>query len=160
MDTIKCLNKTDHTQSTSDQCSGVYYPQQSVCVSLLIMMVIKVLIALLSTTTMTANDLIKLNVPRRHIVQGIIFGLSFLLNLYLFANMEEGKAIDSIWYISAGAILLALASLVLEFSHMIFHRARRTSLAPPHQRSLTCASSGEISLAPTDTLSRSPTENA
>jgi hypothetical protein len=50
-------------------------------------MIIKVVIAPLSTTTLTANDLIKINLPRRLIFECFLFGLSFLINLYLFANM-------------------------------------------------------------------------
>jgi len=99
------------------------------------MMFIKVFIAPLSTTTLTANDLIKLNLPHRLIVQGTLFGLSFLLNLYLFANMEEGKVTDGILVIVMTAVFLAGVPLFLEVFHTIFHRAHRTSLSPNPQRS-------------------------
>ena len=92
LDTIKCLNNADHTQSVFEQCTGVLYPQLSICIFFIITMIIKVVIAPLSTTTLTANDLIKLNFPRRLIFEGILFGLSFIHYLYLFASMEEGKS--------------------------------------------------------------------
>jgi len=123
-------------------------------------MFIKVVIASLSTTTLTANDLITLNLPHRIIFPGNLFGVSFLLNPRLFANMEEGKVTDSILVIVWTVILLGLIPLFLEFFHMIFHCGHRTPFAPPPQRSLTSASSGEISLSPTDTLSHSPTEGS
>jgi len=63
MDTIKCASNADRAQNVLDQCSGVFFPQLSICIFLLIMMIIKVVIASLSTTTITANDLIKLNLP-------------------------------------------------------------------------------------------------
>jgi len=87
MDTIKCASNADRAQNVLDQCSGVFFPQLSICIFLLIMMIIKVVIAPLSTTTLTANDLIKINLPRRLIFECFLFGLSFLINLYLFANM-------------------------------------------------------------------------
>jgi len=92
MDTIKCVSKSDHTQGVYDQCSGVLLPQGSITLFLLIMMIVKVIIAPLSTTSMTTDDLIKLSVPSRVVFQGILVGLSFLLNLYLFANMEGGRS--------------------------------------------------------------------
>ena len=95
------------------------------------MMIIKVVIASLSTTTLTANELIKLNLPRRLIFEGALFGLSFLPNLYLFANMEEGARSDVIATITFTAIFLALIPLFLELFHMIFHHAHRTSLSAP-----------------------------
>jgi len=107
MDTIKYASNADRTLSIHNQCSGVSMPQVSICCFLLIMMTIKVVIAPLSTTTLTANELIKLNLPRRLIFEGALFGLSFLLNLYLFANMEEGKATGSIIGIVFTAIFLA-----------------------------------------------------
>ena len=97
MDTINCVKLLNHTKNIHHQCTGVLMPQCSICLFLSIMMLAKVVIAPFSTTTLTANDLIKLNLPRRLIFQGAFFGLSFLLNLYLFANMERGKAPDSIW---------------------------------------------------------------
>ena len=100
-------------------------------------MFIKVIIAPLSTTTLTANNLIKLNLPRRLIFEGTLFGLFFFLNLYLFANMEEGKVIDSILTITFTATFLALIPLFLKLVQMIFHRAHRTSLGPLTQRFIT-----------------------
>ena len=100
------------------------------------MMCIKVVITPLSTTTLNANDLIKLNLPRRLIFEGVLFGISFYLNLYLFANVEEGGESNGIYGIAFTAILLALIPLSLELFHMIFHHAHRTSLAPS-RRSLT-----------------------
>jgi hypothetical protein len=94
------------------------------------MMAVKIIIAPISTTTLTANDLIKLNPPHRLIFEGTLFGLSFLLNLNLFANMEEGKTTDSIIGIVFTAIFLAAIPLFLELFHMIYHRAHRTSLFP------------------------------
>ena len=44
------------------------------------MMVAKAFIAPLSTTTLTANDLIELNLPCGLIFQGALLGISFLLN--------------------------------------------------------------------------------
>ena len=155
MGTIKCVSNACHTQNVFDQCSGVSMSQLSICLFLLIMMIIKVVIAPLSTTTITANDLIKLNLPRRLIFEGALFGLSFLFNPYLFANMEEGKATDSITTIGTAANSLAVKPLFLEFFHMIFHRTHRTSLPPPTQPSLT----SEISLSPSNTLSSNPTES-
>jgi len=104
---------------------------------LLIIMIIKVVIVPLSTTTLTANDPIKVNLSRRLIFQGALFGLSFLLNLYLFTSMEEGKATDSIRGIVWTATFLTLTPLFLELLHMTFYRAHRTSLASPLQLSLT-----------------------
>ena len=135
MDTLICTRNADRTKSILDQYSGVLYPQLSICIFLLIMMFIKVLVAPLSTTTLTANDLIKLNLPRRLIFQGTLFGLSFLLNIYLFANMEEGESTKSIVGIVFMSIFLALMPLFLELSHMVFHHAHRTSLAPPPLKS-------------------------
>ena len=100
-------------------------------------MIIKVVIVPLSTTTLTANDPIKVNLSRRLIFQGALFGLSFLLNLYLFTSMEEGKATDSIRGIVWTATFLTLTPLFLELLHMTFYRAHRTSLASPLQLSLT-----------------------
>ena len=159
LDTIKCESSADRTKSAYSQCSGVLYPQLSICTFLLIMMIVKVLIAPLSTTTLTANDIIKLNLPRRLIIEGALFGLSFLLNLYLFANMEDEKATDSIKRIVCTAISLASIPLFLEFFRMVFHRTHHTSLAPLTQLSLTSPPSGEISLSPSDSFSRNPTEN-
>jgi len=130
LDTIQCASNADRTQNVYNQCSGISIPQISICAFLLNMMIVKVLIAPLPTTTITAKDLIKLNLPRRLIFQGALFGLSFLLNLYLFANMEEGKVTDSITTIGTAANILAFIPLFIELSHMVFHRAHRTSLAP------------------------------
>ena len=116
------------------------------------MMVIKVIIAPLSTTTIAANDVIKHNLPRRLIFKGTLLGISFLLNLYLFANMEEGEA-EKIGGIVWTAISPALIPLSLELFHILFHRAHRTSLAPPLQRPTSTSSAGKISLAPTDSIS-------
>ena len=76
MDTIKCASNADRTQNVYAQCSGVSSPQLSISVFPLFMMVVKVLIAPLSTTTLTANDLIKLNLPHRLVFQGVILGFS------------------------------------------------------------------------------------
>ena len=161
MDTNRCVIKADHAQNVIKQCSGVLYPQMSICVLLLIMMGVKVIIAPLFPTTMTADDLIKLNVPRRLIFQGVLFGISFLLNLYLFANMEEGNATVDIIITARTAILLATIPLSLEIFHMIFHHAHRTSLALPPQRSLSFPPSSEISLSPTDSsLTCDPTDGS
>jgi len=156
LDTIKRLSNADQTKYAFKQCGVVCIPQISICLFLLIMMVIKVVIVPLSTTTLTANDLINLNLPRRLIFQGPLFGLSFLFNLYLFANMEEGELTESILVIAFTAMFLAGVRLFLEFFQMIFYSAHRTSLSPPPQRSLT--STGEISFSPTDNLSPNPTE--
>jgi hypothetical protein len=94
MDTIKCTSRTDHTQNVYNQCSGVLVPQQSICFFLLIMMAVKVVIAPLSITTLTANDLIKLNLPHRLIFEGALFGLSFLLNLCTSLQIwKRGKSL-------------------------------------------------------------------
>ena len=93
-------------------------------------MIIKVLIAPLSTTTLTTNDLIKFNTPLRLIFQGALYDIFFLLNLYLFANMEEGKVTDGIDTITTIATSLALIPLFLELVHMIFHRDHQISLTP------------------------------
>ena len=79
MDTIKCASNADRIKNTNDQCNGVLIPQLSICVFLLIIMAVKVVIDPLSTTTLTANDLIKLNLPRRLIFEGALLGISFLL---------------------------------------------------------------------------------
>ena len=157
MDTVKCASNADRTQDVHDQYSGVSSPQVSICSFLLIMMFIKVIIAPLSTITITTNDLIKLNLPRRLIFQGALLGLSFLLNLYLFAKMEEGERSNSIYGIGWTAVFLALIPLFLEFFHMIFYHAYRTTLSPPPQLQPS-TSSGEISLPPSENLSRDPTQ--
>jgi len=108
--------------------------------------------------------------PRRLIFEGALFGLSFLIKLYLFANMEERKASDNIAGITAIAIFLALVPLFLEFFHMIVHHAHRTHLAPsslsprptsssPRPTTNSDASSGEISLSSIDGLSQNPSES-
>jgi len=112
LNAMKFASNADYTQNVLDQCSGVLYPQLSICIFLLIMMIVKVLVAPLSTTTLTANDLIKLNLPRRLIFQGSLFGLSILLNLYLFANMDDGNATDSI----VGIVFTAISSLSYHYS--------------------------------------------
>ena len=63
MDTIKSASNADRTKNFILECFGIYAPQSSICIFLLIMMFIKVLIAPLSTTTFTTNELIKLNLP-------------------------------------------------------------------------------------------------
>jgi len=55
LDSIKCLSNVDHTQNVYAKCSGVSSPQLFICMFLLIMMAVKVIIAPLSTTTLTAN---------------------------------------------------------------------------------------------------------
>jgi len=124
------------------------------------MMAVKVVIAPLSTTTITANDLIKLklNLLHRLIFEGILFGLSFLLNLCLFVNLEEGIRSENTISVAMAAEVFALIPLVLELFHIIFHRAHRTFLAPPTQRSLTSPPSSEISLSPAETLCPNPIE--
>jgi len=161
LDTIKLASNIDYTQNVFDQCSGVFFPQFSICMFLFITMIIKVLIAPLSTTTITANELIKLNLSRRFISQGTLFGISFFLNLYPFANMDEGKTTDNIIIIIAWtATILAVMPISLEFFHTIFHtifhRAHRTSLAPP--QCPTSTSSSEISLSPTTASPRIQTK--
>ena len=42
LDTIKCVSNADHTQSVYNQCSGVFIPQMSICIFLLIMTGVKV----------------------------------------------------------------------------------------------------------------------
>jgi len=158
MDTFKSLRNADQTKNGFNECSGVSTLQNSICLFLLVMMVIKVVIAPLSTTNLTTDDSIKLNLSRSFIFQGTIYALSFLLNLYLFANMEEGRATDSIFNIAVTAIILAGIPISLEFFHMIFYRAHRTFHAPTTQRSLTSPPSSEISLSSTNSLSRNPTE--
>ena len=153
MDTIKCLNNADQSNTIMSQCSAMYFPQASICLFLLVMMMIKVIVAPLSTTTLTTNDLIKLNLPRRLVFQGILLGIYFVLNLFLFANMEDGRASKTTWYTFATALTLAIAPLAIEAFHMVFHHAHRTSLAPPPQRSLTSPPSYEISLSPPLTAS-------
>jgi hypothetical protein len=96
------------------------------------MMTVKVVIAPLSNTTVTANGIIKLNLPRRLIFEGALFDLSFLLNLYLFANMEEGEVSGSIFGIVSAAIFLALIPLFLELFHTIVHDAYRATLPTFH----------------------------
>jgi len=157
MDSKKCTSNADHTQDVYGQCSGALLPQASIWGFLLVIMAIKIVIAPLSTTTIKANDLIKLNLPRLLIFQGTLFGISFLLNLYLFANMEEGKATDSIITIQRTATSLAVIPLSLEIFHVILHREHRANLDPP-QHSLTSPPYSEISLTPADTLSPNPTE--
>jgi len=159
MDTIKYTSNADYSQNVNNQCSGALVPQISICVFLLIMMAIKVVIAPLSITTLTANDLIKLNLPHRLISQGVLFGLSFLLNLYLFANMDEGRVSYFIWYTTWAAIILVLTPALLDLFHMTLYHAHRTSLALPPQRSLT-SPPPEIkfpSPTPTASLATQPT---
>jgi len=55
-------------------------------------------------------------------------------------------------------MFLAIVPLFLEFFYMVFHRDHRTSLAFPPQRPT--STSGEISLAPTDSLSLDPTDGS
>jgi len=157
METVKCANNAGRTLNAQDQCSGITLPKFSICVFLLIMMVAKVVIAPLSTSTITANDLIKLNLPHRTIFQGALSGLSFLLNFYLFANMEEGTATTGILPIAVTAEVLALVPLFLEFFRMVLHRDHRTSFSPPPECSLTSHTSSEM--PPTDSLSRDPTQS-
>jgi len=90
-------------------------------------MIIKVVLAPLSNTILTANDLIKLNVPLRFIFQGFIAALSFVLNIYLFANMEEGKASSRITTVSLVASFLIILCIFVEIFYMISFRAYRTS---------------------------------
>ena len=137
LDTIKCLINADHTKNFRNQCSGVLVPQLSICFFILIIMFAKTALAPLSTTSLNANKLIKLNSPRRLIFEGTLFGLSFLLNFYLFTNMEEGRAADSIWCITATAMFLALTPVFLELLRMLFHNDHRTSVALPPRCSLT-----------------------
>ena len=94
LDTVKCAIYADHNKNVLKQCSGVSYPQMSICIFLLIMMVIKVIIAPLSTTTIATNDIIKLNLPHRLIFEGALFGLSFLLNLCTSLQIwKRGKSL-------------------------------------------------------------------
>ena len=144
MDTIKCPSNADPTKDVWSQCSGVSTPQLSICVFLLLMMIIKVVVAPLSITIITANDLIKLNLPHCLIFQGFLFSLSFLLNLYLLANIEEGEGPDGIETVAWAAIFLSIIPASLELFHMTLHHAHRTSHA----------------LSPTVTLSHSPTEGS
>ena len=156
MDTIKCASKADHTQNVYHQCSGVVSPQLSICTFLLIMMVVKVLIAPLSTATLPTRQQSHRaqSPPLPHLRRRPLF----LPQLYLFANMEGGRVTDSITGIAGIAGSLALIPLSLELFHMIFHRAHRTSLALPPQHSLTSPPPAIYPLPPTDSLSCNPTE--
>jgi len=160
LDTIKCVSNANRTQNVYAQCSGVSSPQSSICMFLLIMMIIKVLVAPLSNTTLTTNDLIKLNLPHRLIFQGATFGLSFLLNLYLFVNMEVVEAADSILTITLIVVFLALIPLFLEFFQTIFHSAPTVPHSPYPPNVPSHPPSGEISLSPTDSLSSDLTDGS
>ena len=130
LDTIKCASNANHTQNVYEQCSGVSFPQLSICFFLLFMMAVKVLIAPLSNTTLTANDLIKLNIPRRIIIEGTLFCLSFLFNLYLFANKEEGKVTDSIKALMDSQYPHSLTIIPRAIQHDILPRPPYVHLPP------------------------------
>jgi len=93
MDTFKCLNSMAKDHSAWEQCSAIFLPQMSICWFLLMLMVIKIAIVPLSMTVLTRDKLITLDIPRRVISQGVLFGLSFLLNMYQFASMVSVQAI-------------------------------------------------------------------
>ena len=88
LDTFKCARKvTIGGRDTYDQCSGIFIPQFSICIVLLVVMLLKVIVAPLSTTSITRNDLIALNLPRQIILQGTLASLSVFLNIFLFVSM-------------------------------------------------------------------------
>ena len=131
--TTRCINKLhflEEAQTGSyEQCAQVFVPQFSICFFLLAVACSKVIIAPLSKISITSNDIVKLNVPRRFVFQGILTGISFLLNLCLFSSMEEGP-IESSTVLIVGIALVTIAiPLVLEFIYMFNLGGHRTSLA-------------------------------
>lgn len=151
MDTLKCITNAEENQSIHAQCSGMIDPQQSICSFFLIILIIKVIIAPLSTTAIDINDLARLNVPRRHIVEGVLFFLSFLINLYMYANMEEGPGSEAMGNAQLIAMRLVFVALAIELTHMIRKSAHKTSLQSPrgtNESGISLASQPSIPLSP------------
>ncbi|GMH62425.1 hypothetical protein TrRE_jg7025 [Triparma retinervis] len=132
MDTIKCasnaLSTADDHENILSQCSGVLYPQASICFFLLVIMVVKVIVAPLSTTSFTTVDFIKLDLPLRFVIQGVLASTSFALNFYLFANMAEGKSTDTNLILSIAAVVCIATPLFIEFFLMVINLGHHSTI--------------------------------
>jgi hypothetical protein len=96
-------------------------------------MVFKVIVAPLSTTTaeLTIYDIIRLKVPLSLIFGGFLASISTLLNLDLFANIDEGPASTGMYLLSFVAMLLALIPILLELLFVtVFGKARLSIKSP------------------------------
>jgi len=72
------------------------------------------------TANLTTKDIMQLNVPRIVVFEGSLVGLSFLLNLYLFAMMEEGPLTVRIIAITVVAVFLVLIPYTIEMWKLVF----------------------------------------
>ena len=129
LDTLKCARKVEQGDDAYRQCSAVFLPQFSICFFLFITMMVKLFIAPLSVTTISAQDIIKLNLPRRVVLQGILTSTSFLLNLYLFVNMDDGNAPMTTVYLVTLAVSFVFVPYAMEMARMIRYKSHKGSLA-------------------------------
>jgi len=81
--------------------------------------------------------------------------VSFLLNLGLFATMEEGKTSKSINDTASTAMVCCFIPLLIESVNIVFRRAYRTSLAALERPS---ESEPNFSITSNDALNRDPTD--
>ncbi|GMH76855.1 hypothetical protein TrRE_jg2027 [Triparma retinervis] len=76
--------------SFDDECAGVLWPQNSICFFLTAQFLRKVVIAPLSPSTTTIDDVMSLNLPKKVQVGMVLVTLSGILNLYQFAYLKPG----------------------------------------------------------------------
>jgi hypothetical protein len=92
-----------------------------------------VVIAPLSNTTITVQQILSMNVPNILKFELGFAGMSFCCNLILFGRIEEGKANGATQAILGLAVLTLILALFLELAFMVLFRrsagGRRSTVA-------------------------------
>ena len=82
--------------SYDDECGAVLWPQNSICFFLTAQFMRKVVLAPLSPSTTTIDDVMSLNLPKKAQVGMFLICLSGIFNLYQFAYLSPGPVTSGI----------------------------------------------------------------
>ena len=129
MDTFKCLGAVQPGKDIYDECSGILVPQFSISFFFFFLMIANVVIEPLSASRsqVTMKNIFSLKLGWRLGFETTLVSISLFFNLYLFANMNEGRRSDMEMMIAMASGMMLLVSMFMEMAHIIWMtKATRT----------------------------------
>ncbi|GMH55546.1 hypothetical protein TL16_g01933 [Triparma laevis f. inornata] len=124
MDTFNCLNAVDDgltdTDDHYDECSGILVPQFSISFFFFFVMVCNIIIAPLSDITLKAHAIMELKLGFRLTVVLMLVSFSAIGNIFLFANMYEGRRTPFVFTTALLCGLACCVAAILEMIHIVY----------------------------------------
>ena len=123
-DTFQCLNAVDNGETATkdhyDECSGVLVPQFSISYFLFLVMVFNIIVAPLSDISLRQDSLMRLDLGWRLSVVTSLVSVSAVGNIFLFANMNDGRRSNFQMNVALFSSFCAMFAVGIEIVHIVF----------------------------------------